>query len=271
MSSFLLTWNPRTWNWTELPALLRKSRAGKTVEVAWRCRNKSARPGDTVFLLHQGKEPRGIMGSGTVLRGPYQDKPDDPRRVDARLSELFDPHHEGVLPLSALQNGVLRDIHWATQSSGIIIPEEAAAKLLAQWRRFLRSKGRLVSNSEAAAKITSLNSTGTSSPLYEGAVKAVVLNKYERRPKARALCIAHYGARCVVCDMNFEDRYGKTMAGFIHVHHVTPISAIRKSYRVDPIRDLRPVCPNCHAVIHSRGRTMSVARARSLIAAAAKR
>jgi len=34
------------------------------------------------------------------------------------------------------------------------------------------------------------------------------------------------------------------------VHHLVPISKIGKKYRVDPIKDLRPVCPNCHAVIH---------------------
>ncbi len=33
--------------------------------------------------------------------------------------------------------------------------------------------------------------------------------------------------------------------GFIHVHHLKPLSEVGYEYRVDPIRDLRPVCPNC--------------------------
>jgi 5-methylcytosine-specific restriction protein A len=30
------------------------------------------------------------------------------------------------------------------------------------------------------------------------------------------------------------------------------LSEVGNEYRVDPIRDLRPVCPNCHAMIHRR-------------------
>ncbi|MEI6328702.1 MAG: HNH endonuclease [Pseudanabaena sp.] len=35
----------------------------------------------------------------------------------------------------------------------------------------------------------------------------------------------------------------------MHVHHIKPISEIGDSYKVNPISDLIPVCPNCHAVI----------------------
>ena len=33
---------------------------------------------------------------------------------------------------------------------------------------------------------------------------------------------------------------------------------MRAEYRLDPIRDLRPVCPNCHAVIHRREPPFSI-------------
>jgi 5-methylcytosine-specific restriction protein A len=36
----------------------------------------------------------------------------------------------------------------------------------------------------------------------------------------------------------------------IHVHHIVPVSSIGEKYKVDPINDLIPVCPNCHAVFH---------------------
>ena len=38
------------------------------------------------------------------------------------------------------------------------------------------------------------------------------------------------------------------------VHHLTPLSEIEEEYEVDPINDLRPVCPNCHAIIHLKPR-----------------
>ena len=85
----------------------------------------------------------------------------------------------------------------------------------------------------------------------EGASRIVSVNAYERNAKARSACIKHYGATCIVCGFNFQAVYGQIGEGFIHVHHLVPFSEIKKQYELDPIRDLRPVCPNCHAIIHS--------------------
>ncbi|GAA4270438.1 HNH endonuclease [Hyunsoonleella aestuarii] len=86
----------------------------------------------------------------------------------------------------------------------------------------------------------------------EGYLKSVLVNKFERSIKARNECIDYYGAICAACEFDFEDKYGDIGKGFIHVHHLVPISEIGKSYKVDPINDLIPVCPNCHAMIHKR-------------------
>ena len=64
------------------------------------------------------------------------------------------------------------------------------------------------------------------------------------------ICIDHYGPTCVVCGFNFEAVYGELGKGYIHVHHLVPLSEVDAEYKVDPIKDLRPVCPNCHAMIH---------------------
>jgi 5-methylcytosine-specific restriction protein A len=84
----------------------------------------------------------------------------------------------------------------------------------------------------------------------EGARFAVTINAYERNPKARATCIAHHGYICAVCGFDFVHVYGGLGKGFIHVHHVIPIGGIGKEYKIDPIADLIPVCPNCHAMVH---------------------
>jgi 5-methylcytosine-specific restriction protein A len=96
----------------------------------------------------------------------------------------------------------------------------------------------------------------------EGASRTVLVNAYERDADARRACIEHFGCRCAVCDLSFEERYGADHAGFIHVHHLVPLSAIRAEYRVDPTKDLRPVCPNCHAVIHSTTPPLSLDQVR---------
>jgi len=84
----------------------------------------------------------------------------------------------------------------------------------------------------------------------EGAKFTVTVNGYERNPKARAVCIKHYGDTCAVCKFDFGEIFGTLGEGFIHVHHVVPIGTIGKEYQIDPIKDLIPVCPNCHAMIH---------------------
>jgi predicted HNH restriction endonuclease len=89
-----------------------------------------------------------------------------------------------------------------------------------------------------------------SEKFYEGSVCRITVNAYERNPIARAKCIEHYGSKCVICGFDFGDTFGEFARGFIHVHHTKPLSDIREQYEVDPIADLRPVCPNCHAAIH---------------------
>jgi hypothetical protein len=84
----------------------------------------------------------------------------------------------------------------------------------------------------------------------EGHSVQVTLNKYERDMGARAACVKHFGAKCRVCSLDFSEHYGESAAGFIHVHHLTPLAKIGKAYKVDPVADLLPVCPNCHAMLH---------------------
>lgn len=86
----------------------------------------------------------------------------------------------------------------------------------------------------------------------EGAQKTILQNKYERNPKARARCIAVHGAACKVCGFDFGIVFGEEFSGKIEVHHIKPISEIGEEYAVDPVRDLVPVCPNCHMVLHSK-------------------
>ena len=84
----------------------------------------------------------------------------------------------------------------------------------------------------------------------EGLKKKIYVNRYERNPHARRLCIEHHGLTCIVCGFNFEKFYGKLGSNYIHVHHVIPLSEIKEEYEIDPINDLKPLCANCHAMIH---------------------
>ena len=87
---------------------------------------------------------------------------------------------------------------------------------------------------------------------YEGSVTTVELDRYERNLEARKKCIESQGYQCKICGFDFEEVYGEIGKGFIHVHHVIPISSDKESRVVDYEKDLIPVCPNCHAMIHRR-------------------
>lgn len=94
--------------------------------------------------------------------------------------------------------------------------------------------------------------------LFEGTKKQVLVNAYERNPEARKQCIKKYGYDCSVCGFNFEKIYGVLGENFIHVHHLVQISDIGQEYEINPIEDLRPVCPNCHAMLHKKNPPYSI-------------
>ena len=102
--------------------------------------------------------------------------------------------------------------------------------------------------------------------LVEGGIVELVLSTYERDPAARKACLDHHGTRCQACDLDFGEKYGDIGHGFIHVHHITPLSQIRETHAVDPVKDLVPVCPNCHAMLHiNQGDPLSIVQLRDIL------
>lgn len=102
---------------------------------------------------------------------------------------------------------------------------------------------------------------------FEGIKKKITVNMYERSSVAREKCIKYHGLTCCVCEMNFLDRYGEIGKFFIHIHHLKPISEIGKEYKVDYKKDLVPVCPNCHAMLHRKlnGKELSIEELKQIL------
>lgn len=122
------------------------------------------------------------------------------------------------------------------------------------------------SESEVETRETMLPEEVPVGPVYnEGSVQRILINRYERDSRAREDCIRHYGTSCFLCGFDFVEIYGQVMAGFIHVHHLKLLSSVGADYTVDPVQDLRPVCPNCHAVLHRREPPYSLDEVRSFL------
>jgi 5-methylcytosine-specific restriction protein A len=105
----------------------------------------------------------------------------------------------------------------------------------------------------------------------EGGVQQILVNRYERSQINRAACIEIHGIRCKACDFDFAVAYGEIGEGFIEVHHIEPVSGIAHGTIVDPARDLVPVCPNCHAMLHRRKPPYSIDELRSILQPATSR
>jgi len=101
----------------------------------------------------------------------------------------------------------------------------------------------------------------------EGELSLKIHKQRERNRKAREQCIAFKGIKCCICGIEFEKVYGNLGKGFIQVHHITPISEDNKKHIIDPIKDLVPVCPNCHAMLHHGkcGKVLTVEKLKQII------
>jgi len=101
--------------------------------------------------------------------------------------------------------------------------------------------------------------------LPEGAKQRIEVNRYERSHINRAACISRHGAICAVCGFDFHERYGDIGKGYIHVHHIVPVSQLGEGYVVNPTEDLVPVCPNCHSMLHRKDPPFTVMELRDTI------
>jgi 5-methylcytosine-specific restriction protein A len=256
--SYLLTWNPRRWSWEELPKMARKTAEGRMVRGQWSCgRNKHIEPGSRLFLIRQGVQPKGIIGSGIATSRPFVDEHWQEVRKQAlyiklKFDHLLDPENgDGPLMVTELDVPELKGIRWTTQVSGIEI-RSGAERLEQLWRDHL-------------SEIHGTISQGDEPEGFEGKQSLAYRLHKQREQRLRRAKIdqemrANGGRlRCTVpgCGFDFFEKYGELGRGFAHVHHLEPFSG-RAVPSLTRLADLAIVCPNCHAMIHRGGKCRDV-------------
>lgn len=167
---------------------------------------------------------------------------DSSRAVYVRMTELY-PHFfpkNDETPQSTEQSDDGTAAHQTTRKS------------IAPGRSDREQKGETVGRLTPQRDISELTTQIIAEQVpttFEGKKKQIYIDAFERDQNARKLCIQLHGFSCSVCRMRFEDEFGDVGKGFIHVHHLLPFS--REGAReTNPVDDLRPVCPNCHAMLH---------------------
>lgn len=100
--------------------------------------------------------------------------------------------------------------------------------------------------------------------ITEGETKTVVTKAYERSRKLRNAAIEHFSRNgiitCDCCGFEFQSFYGEMYGtSCIEIHHLKPIFQYASMSVVQTIdealKNLMPVCPNCHRVIHKNNIT----------------
>ena len=261
MDAYLLTWKPSEWGYDHLAEYIKDFEAGQTIQ-RWSCGTSKHIPlGSRVFLTKQGKGERGIFGSGITTSLPF-DAPhyNDEMRAQGKKASYINVNFDALYdPRVAIKIGIdeLTELHptiWNAQGSGKKIPFDAASALSSMWSERIGSTRPYFPDEIEDVE-----------EYFEGARKTVTVNLYERDPEVRRKCIAKWGTTCAVCNFHFEYYYGPLGKDYIHVHHLKPLGEIGREYKVDPVNDLRPVCPNCHAMLHRRKPALSIDELKELI------
>ena len=253
MKTFLFVHNPNKWKWENIDsAILEINQKGVHFEK-WSIRShKQVSIGDRAFLMRLGSnvKNKGIIGSGYVNTEPFLSEhwSENGEMVKRVIIEFETLSKEPIISLEELQK--LTAYNWTPQSSGIEITERVVRELEELWFEKTLKK---------------FNQRINSDNLKEGAVKLTLSKRYERNPQARLLCIQANGVSCKICGFNFKEVYGELGQNYIHVHHIIPISNIGEEYEINPLTDLIPVCPNCHAMIHRQTPALGIEAVMKLV------
>lgn len=282
-STFLLTWNPAKQIPLEEIINIRESlHQGETADWDWTCRSHNkVKAGDRFLMLRQGDTPRGIVGSGWIRSYGWEHK-EGGHYVDINWEAVTDPHR----PLDARTIAGAEGFHWTPQGSGIELDPAISTAAWEAWECHLLNDPYYVSEKDDAGIEPSAANSGTlvdemivpidedPTSSLEGRVIETWSTRRERDPQNRALCLAIHKPRCAVCEMSFLEEYGEIGRDFIHVHHERPLgSADIVGELQDPAKDLKPVCPNCHAMLHrglnaAKGEVRTISELRELRARA---
>lgn len=267
MATYLLTWNPARWSWDNLQGCIETIETQGYHLERWSCGvTKKIRPDDRVFLIKLGEEPRGIVASGWATSEFYEGrrrhwnkaaKSKTALYIDVHFDTILDPNKH-VFPCARLYDGVYDKMNWSPQASGATIPDDVATQLEKDWARFLN-------HPTPFKQVAWPDEADVTKTYTEGATRQVTVNLYERSAEARTICINRYGLNCSVCGFNFDKAYGEIGEGFIHVHHLKPLAEVGKGYKLNPIKDLRPVCPNCHVMLHQKKPAHSIEELKAII------
>lgn len=253
MSSFLYTWS--SWNWIDFADAVQRVNTGNFYEIKWSCGRRKDSIGDKddrFFLMRLGQIPKakkGIIGCGHITSKPYADDHFNPERLqDGKVAQYTDIVFSAlsdhpIIDLDTLETNY-PSINWTPQQSAMSVAEDVAEKLFEVIEHHGHHPNQWTSEEVKR--------------YVEGKPKTLTVTTYDRSTKARQACIEKYGYGCAVCGFTFASMYGDLGQTYIQVHHLRQLADIGTEYEIDPVKDLRPVCANCHCMLHLKSPAYSI-------------
>ncbi len=142
MATFLFAWNPKIWNWPELPVYQRRISRNGFIDAQWSSgRTRQIEPGSRAFMVRLGVPPKGIIGSGVTLTAPelgphWRDEKIalgiQTLHLDIRWDALFEFPQ---ITFDELAVPPFSRFRWATRASGMRIPTHVADALEDLWEK----------------------------------------------------------------------------------------------------------------------------------------
>jgi len=254
MPTYLLTWNPNKWPWTDLQEEVAKISKKGFLLGTWSCGTvKGIQKRDRIFLMRQSVEPRGIFASGfaasTVFEDGHWDHDLDAagkkaNYIDVRFDHLFNPEDQ-IVPRLELKK--LGKMHWDAEMSGTRIPDDVADKLEMEWSRFVKQAPD-VNEFEPLA--------------VEGLLTETIHYSRGRSEALRKQALAKANGVCAACETDFKKLWNGKGVRVLQVHHLKQMAS-SDTPRLTKLSDLAVVCANCHMLIHiNPQRSMPIAKLR---------
>lgn len=262
MNYYIYIWNPDKWKWLDQVEAICKVNNEEYYSQVWSSQNlQKIKKGDIFFLLQTGEKNKGIIGLG-VIDGIAKNLPvwED---IRAKKGETED---KAILSFKVLSDTPIlsRDellekypnptnSKWIIQTNGQQCQNELAELLL-------KSIERIIGN------ITEDTAHVSGEKYYaDGKTRKVTVTTYDRNPKAREACLTEYGYICSICNFDFYQNYGVLGRNFIEVHHLNQLADVAVEHEIDPKKDLRPVCSNCHRMLHRKRPAYSIEELKEII------
>jgi 5-methylcytosine-specific restriction protein A len=242
MKGYMLLWNPEIDDWNTINDDIKSINEYGETETSWDCKSSKPEAGDIFFITAVNPSPNlGIFCSG-IIDGLIK-KTNSLIKEDritnilyGNINLLLNPYKDKLMNKNIVLNQENKLI-FNPRLNGGIIESEYLNGLIKEWENYVIKEKKYSKNI-------------FENDYWEGGYKQSLVSSGERSSKARNDCIKFYGYKCKCCQIDLTESYGPFDRKFIHVHHSNFLSFDKTKHKVDPIKDLIPLCPNCHSMLH---------------------